>query len=110
MVVEKKLKGNFLSPIPLEMSKINLLGILRVLVALILIVIEVSYGMNWLVYLVGGTCPGAFGAGGDLREIRWSPFMSSDGGVLKFHFSVGLMDIPLVEGPFTWSNSKDPPS
>jgi hypothetical protein len=70
MVVEKKLKGNFLSPIPLEMSKINLLGILRVLVALILIVIEVSYGMNWLVYLVGGTCPGAFGAGGDLREIR----------------------------------------
>jgi hypothetical protein len=41
------------------MPKINFLRLLQVFMALMPIVIEGFYGMNWLVCLVGGTCLGA---------------------------------------------------
>jgi hypothetical protein len=28
----------------------------------------------------------------------------------KFIFELGLVDLPLLEGQFTWSNNQDPPS
>jgi hypothetical protein len=42
----------------IELSKINLIGLLLVSIVPTLIVIEGFYGMNWLVFLVGGTCCG----------------------------------------------------
>jgi len=60
--------GSLFLLVLLEMSNINLLGLLRVFMALILIVIEGFNGMNWLVFLIGGTCRGA------LREISTSLF------------------------------------
>lgn len=44
-----------------ETSKINFLGLLWMFIAPILMLIEGSYGTNWLVCLAGGTCLGAMG-------------------------------------------------
>jgi hypothetical protein len=72
--------------------------------ALILMGMEGFFEMNWLVYSVGGTFLGALGG------LLTSPaFLVRDWGLISF-FTIGLMDLPLVGGKFTWSNNWDSPS
>lgn len=44
-----------------EMSKINFLKLLQVFMGQMMMVIEGFYGMNWWVWVVGGTYHGALG-------------------------------------------------
>jgi hypothetical protein len=62
-VVEKieEFVGSLLFLVLSKMPKINLLGLLRVFMFLILIVIEGFYRLNWLICLACGTCHGASG-------------------------------------------------
>jgi len=61
-VVEKieECVGEFLIADSFKNVKENFLRLLQVFMALMPIVIEGFYGINWLVCLVGGTCLGAF--------------------------------------------------
>jgi hypothetical protein len=75
-------------------------------------VIKDLYGMNWLVYLVGGTCHGALG------EISTSfvflvrdwvkPVLVQLWGNSQISFSIRVMNIPLVGRNFMWSNNRNP--